>query len=197
MPVVPDPAWVDEIRAGLPELPGERRRRWVDELGLSFEDAEVLAETPELSAWFEEVAAQADPKAAANWIRGELRAQLRELGQEPWESRVTTAHMAELLGLLADRTVSVPAAKEVLAEVIATGARPADVVEQKGLGQISDEGELIALVERLLADNPAQAQQLRDGKDKVVGFFVGQAMKATGGKADPARVGELVRERTT
>jgi aspartyl-tRNA(Asn)/glutamyl-tRNA(Gln) amidotransferase subunit B len=103
--------------------------------------------------------------------------------------------MAELLGLLADRTINVPAAKEVLAEVIATGARPGDVVEQKGLGQISDEGELVALVERLLADNPAQAQQLRDGKDKVVGFFVGQAMKATGGKADPARVGELVRER--
>jgi aspartyl-tRNA(Asn)/glutamyl-tRNA(Gln) amidotransferase subunit B len=196
VPVVPDPAWVEEIRASLPELPGSRRRRWVDELGLSFEDAEVLAETPELAAWFEEVAAQADPKAAANWIRGELRAQLRELGQEPWESRVTPAHMAELLGLLADRTVSVPAAKEVLAEVIATGARPADVVEQKGLGQISDEGELIALVEKLLADNPAQAQQLRDGKDKLVGFFVGQAMKATGGTADPARVGELVRERT-
>ena len=196
VPVVPDPAWVEEIRASLPELPVSRRRRWVDELGLSFEDAEVLAETPELAAWFEEVAAQADPKAAANWIRGELRAQLRELGQEPWESRVTPAHMAELLGLLADRTVSVPAAKEVLAEVIATGARPADVVEQKGLGQISDEGELIALVEQLLADNPAQAQQLRDGKDKLVGFFVGQAMKATGGTADPARVGELVRERT-
>jgi aspartyl-tRNA(Asn)/glutamyl-tRNA(Gln) amidotransferase subunit B len=196
VPVVPDPAWVEEIRAGLPELPADRRRRWVDELGLSFEDAEVLAETPELAAWFEEVAAQADPKAAANWIRGELRAQLRELGQEPWESKVTTGHMAELLGLLADRTINVPAAKEVLAEVIAGGARPADVVEEKGLGQISDEGELVALVETLLADNPAQAQQLRDGKDKVVGFFVGQAMKATGGKADPARVGELVRERT-
>jgi aspartyl-tRNA(Asn)/glutamyl-tRNA(Gln) amidotransferase subunit B len=89
----------------------------------------------------------------------------------------------------------VPAAKEVLAEAIASGARPADVVEERGLGQISDDGELVALVERLLADNPAQAQQLRDGKDKVVGFFVGQAMKATGGKADPARVGELVRER--
>jgi aspartyl-tRNA(Asn)/glutamyl-tRNA(Gln) amidotransferase subunit B len=196
VPVVPDPAWVEEIRAGLPELPAERRRRWVDELGLSFEDAEVLTETPELAAWFEEVAAQADPKAAANWIRGELRAQLRELGQEPWESRVTPGHVAELLGLLADRTINVPAAKEVLAEVIATGARPAAVVEEKGLGQISDEGELVALVEGLLADNPAQAQQLRDGKDKVVGFFVGQAMKATGGKADPARVGELVRERT-
>ena len=145
----------------------------------------MLSETPELAAWFEEVAAAADPKAAANWIRGELRAQLRELGQEPWESKVTPAHMAELLGLLDDRTLSTPLAKEVLGEVIATGAAPSAVVAEKGLGQISDEGELIAIVERLLADNPDQAQQLREGKDKLVGFFVGQAMKATGARPTP------------
>ncbi len=129
-------------------------------------------------------------------MRGELRAQLRELGQEPWESRVTPAHLAEIIGLIDDRTLSVPLAKEVLAEVIASGAAPRDVVADKGLGQISDEGELVALVERLLEENPGQAAQLREGKDKLVGFFVGQAMKATGGRADPARVGELVRERS-
>jgi aspartyl-tRNA(Asn)/glutamyl-tRNA(Gln) amidotransferase subunit B len=166
------------------------------ELGLTFEDAEVLSETPELGDYFEDVAARADPKAAANWIRGELRAQLRELGQEPWQSLVTPERLAELLGLLEDRTLSVPLAKEVLAEVARTGAAPRDVVEEKGLGQISDEGELGALVERLLEENPAQAGQLRDGKDKLVGYFVGQAMKATGGRADPARVGALVREKT-
>ncbi|WP_217912879.1 Asp-tRNA(Asn)/Glu-tRNA(Gln) amidotransferase subunit GatB [Miltoncostaea marina] len=196
VPVVPDRAWVEELRAGLPALPAVTRRRWTDDLGLTFEDAEVLSEPAELAAYFEAVVATgADPKAAANWIRGELRAQLRELGQEPWESAVTPARMAELLALLGDRTLSVPLAKEVLAEVVRTGAPPARVVEEKGLGQISDEGELVALVERLLADNPAQAEQLRGGKDKVVGFFVGQAMKATGGRADPARVGELVREK--
>ena len=195
VPVVPDRAWVEAIRAELPELPADQRRRWVGDLGLSFEDAEVLSETPELAAYFEEVAASADPKAAANWIRGELRAQLRELGQEPWESRVTPAHLVELLRLLGDRTLSVPLAKEVLADVAATGSTPGAVVAERGLGQISDEGELVAIVERLFADNPGQAQQLREGKDKLVGFFVGQAMKATGGRADPARVGELVRER--
>jgi aspartyl-tRNA(Asn)/glutamyl-tRNA(Gln) amidotransferase subunit B len=194
--VVPDRAWVEELRAGLPEVPVDRRRRWMDQLGLSFEDAEVLSEPAELAAYFEEVAAAADPQSAANWVRGELRAQLRERGQEPWESAVTPAHLAELISLIGDRTLSVPLAKEVLAEVAATGSAPRAVVEEKGLGQISDEGELIALVERLIADNPAQAQQLREGKDKLVGFFVGQAMKATGGRADPARVGELVRERT-
>ena len=195
VPVVPDRAWVEELRAGLPELPADLRRRWLRDLGISFEDAEVLSEPQELVAYFEDVASRVDPKTAANWVRGELRAQLRELGQEPWESRVTPRHMAELIGLIEDRTLSVPLAKEVLAEVVATGAEPADVVKEKGLGQISDEGALIEIVERLLAENPAQAEQLRGGKDKLVGFFVGQAMKASGGRADPARVGALVRER--
>jgi aspartyl-tRNA(Asn)/glutamyl-tRNA(Gln) amidotransferase subunit B len=193
--VVPDRAWVEELRAALPESPVDRRRRWMRDLGLNHEDAEVLSEPAELAAYFEAVAAAADPKAAANWVRGELRAQLRERGQEPWESRVTPVRLAELIALIDDRTLSVPLAKEVLAEVARTGAAPRAVVEEKGLGQISDEGELDALVERLIDENPAQADQLRGGKDKLVGVFVGQAMKATGGRADPARVGELVREK--
>ena len=196
VPVVPDRAWIEELRGGLPELPADLRRRWVRDLGISFEDAEVLSEPQELVAYFEDVAARVDPKAAANWVRGELRAQLRELGQEPWESEVTPAHLAALIGLIEDRTLSVPLAKEVLAEVIASGAEPAAVVKDKGLGQISDEGALVEIVERLLAENPDQAAQLREGKDKLVGFFVGQAMKASGGRADPARVGALVREKS-
>ena len=131
VPVVPDRAWIEELRAGLPELPADLRRRWVRDLGISFEDAEVLSEPQELVAYFEDVAGRVDPKAAANWVRGELRAQLRELGQEPWESRVTPAHLAALIGLIDDRTLSVPLAKEVLAEVIATGAEPAAVVRRR------------------------------------------------------------------
>src|SRR5262245_41765895 len=169
VPLAPGRAWVEEIRAGLPELPVDRRRRWVRDLGLSHEDAEVLSETPELAAYFEAAAAVADPKAAANWIRGELRAQLRERGEEPWESPVTPERLGELIALLEERTISVPAAKEVLAEVIATGAEPRAVVQAKGLAQVSDEGELLALVERIVAEHPDQAQQLRDGKDRVVG----------------------------
>jgi aspartyl-tRNA(Asn)/glutamyl-tRNA(Gln) amidotransferase subunit B len=195
VPMVPDPAWVEKLRAELPELPVDRRRRWAADLGLTYEDAEVLSGTAALGDYFEAVASRTDPKAAANWIRGELRAQLRELGQEPWESRVTPERLAELIGLREDRTLSEPAAKEVLAEVARSGASPRALVEERGLGQISDDGELSALVERLLEENPAQAEQLRGGKDKLVGYFVGQAMKATGGRADPARVGELVRER--
>ena len=150
-----------------------------------------------LADYFEQAAALADPKAAANWIRGELRAQLREVGVEPWESKVTPAHLAALVDLVGGSEITVPAAKEVLAEVIASGAEPAAVVAQKGLGQIGDSDELGAIVDGLLAANPVQAQQLRDGKDKLIGFFVGQAMKATQGRADPAVITQLVKERTS
>jgi aspartyl-tRNA(Asn)/glutamyl-tRNA(Gln) amidotransferase subunit B len=192
VPVVPDLAWVEELRTGLPDLPIPLRRRLVDEMGLTQEDAAVITGAPELVAYFMEAASLADPKACANWIRGELRAQLRETGQEPWESRVTPSHVAALVGLLAAGTVSVPAAKEVLAGVIETGDDPAAVVEARGLGQM-DDGELSGIVAELVAANPDQAQQLRDGKEKVIGFFVGQAMKRTGGRADPSTIQRLVR----
>ena len=194
--VDPDPLWIEELRRDLPELPGAIRRRWVSESGLSFEDAEVLSESPELVAYFEAAAALTEPKLAANWIRGELRAQLRELGQEPWESRVSPALLAELVDLVAARTVSQAVAKEVLAEVVDGGGSPAAIVEARGLGQIADSGALEALVDRLLAANPTQAQQLRDGKDKLIGFFVGQAMKETQGRADAAALTAIINERT-
>ena len=171
------------------------RVRWVAELGIGFEDAEVLASSPALADYFARTAALADPKLAANWIRGELRAQLREHGTEPHESNVTPEAMAELIGLVAARTINQPAAKEVLADLIAAGGSPAEIVAAKGLEQVSDDGELVALVDRVFAENPDQLAQLRAGKDKLVGYFVGQAMKATGGRADPGRVGEIVRER--
>lgn len=193
VPVAPDPAWVDGLRQGLPELPVPLRRRMVAEMGLSDEDAAVLTESPQLVAYFMEAAAQADPKACANWIRGELRAQLRETGTEPWESKVTPAHVAGLVDLLAAGTIAVPAAKEVLAGMIETGEQPARVVEARGLGAM-DESELAGIVAELVAANPDQAQQLRDGKDKVLGFFVGQAMKRTGGRANPQAVQQLVRD---
>ncbi len=192
VPVAPDPAWVAQLRTEQPELPIPLRRRLVDEMGLTQEDADVITGSPELVAYFMEAAGLADPKACANWIRGELRAQLRELGQEPWQSNVTPAHVAALVGLLAEGTVSVPAAKEVLAGVIETGDDPATVVEARGLGQM-DAGDLSAIIAEIVNSNPDQAQQLRDGKDKVMGFFVGQVMKRTGGRAEPQAVQALVR----
>jgi aspartyl-tRNA(Asn)/glutamyl-tRNA(Gln) amidotransferase subunit B len=194
VPLSPDRAWVAGIRAGLPELPVERRDRWVRDLGLSFEDAEVLSETPALARYFEQTAALADPKAAANRIRGDLRALLRERGEEPWESGVSPAALASLLALLGSERIPTRVAKDVLAQMVATGADPERIVEEQGLAQIGGGDELAAIVERIVADHPAQAQQLREGKDRVMGFFVGQAMKATGGRADPQAVGALVRK---
>ena len=194
-PVVPDRAWVEELRAGLPELPIDRRERWIRDYGLTFEDAEVLSEPTELGDYFERVAMDAPPKSAANWVRGELRAQLRERGQEPWGSAVPPEALASLIGMVESRTISMPSAKAVLAHLVEHGGDPVRVVDDLGLKPTHDESALAGIVDTLFADNPVQAQQLREGKDKLVGFFVGQAMKVTGGTADPSQISQLVRER--
>ena len=128
-------------------------------------------------------------------MRGDLRAQLRERGQEPWESGVSPEALAQIIALVEAREISMPSAKAVLGHVIEHGGEPRRIVEELGLGAIQDDSALRAIVDQLLADNPVQAQQMREGKDKLVGFFVGQAMKASQGRADPTRVAELVRER--
>ncbi len=195
VPVVPDPAWVDELRAGLPEAPVDRRRRYVAELGVTFEDAEVLTESRELSEYFEATAATVDAKQAANWIRGEVRALLAERGVEPWDTKLTPQRLGQLIGLVESGGVSRPNAKEVvLPEVVDTGEDPAAIVEARGLGAIGDADELRAIVEQVFADNPKQAEQLRGGQEKLIGFFVGQTMKATQGRADAKAVNALVRE---
>jgi len=195
VPVVPDRTWVDELRAGQPEAPVDRRRRYRSQLGLSFEDAEVLTETRELSDYFEATAAIVDPKQAANWIRGEVRALLVERGEEPWQTQLTPERLGALITLVESGGVSRPNAKDVvLPELIAQGGDAAAIVEAKGLGAIGDADELRAIVEKVFADNPTQAEQLRGGQEKLIGFFVGQTMKATQGRADAKAVNALVRE---
>ncbi len=194
-PLAPDPAWVASLRDGLPELPVARRRRY-HESGLTFEDAEVLTETKELSGWFEQVAATVDPKTAANWIRGELRALLTERGEDPWTSKVTVDGLATLIQMVEGGEVNRSSAREIVLPTMAeTGADPRAIVADQGLGAIGAGDELKGIVERVIIDNPKQAQQLRDGQDKLVGFFVGQVMKATQGRADAKIVGDVVRER--
>ena len=194
VPIAPPEEWVSELRAQLTELPVARRARWAREWGLTYEDAEVLSETPELTAYFESAAAASgEPKASANLIRNELVALLRERGEEPWTSSVTPERLAAVVGLLKARTISMPIAKEVLAEVAASGGDPAAIVEERGLAQVGDEDELLAVIRGVVEANPGQFEELKGGKDKLVGFFVGQVMKATQGRADPAAVGELVK----
>jgi aspartyl-tRNA(Asn)/glutamyl-tRNA(Gln) amidotransferase subunit B len=193
VPLEIDPAWVEEVRAALPELPAARIERFVEQYGLSRQDAAVLGSQGLLAGFYEEVVAQgADAKQAANWTMGEYLAHLNAAGLEPGHGHVTPQRLAKLVALVAAGTVSTSAGKEVFARMVEERAEPEDIVEKHGLGQISDEAVLETLVARVVAESPAQAEQFRAGKQQVLGFFVGQVMKATEGRANPALVNDLL-----
>ena len=195
VPLEMDPSWVEEVRAALPELPAARIERFVAQYGLSRQDADVLGAERPLAGFYEEVVAQGvDAKLAANWTMGEYLAHLNATGLEPGHGPVTPERLAKLLALVAGGTVSTSAGKEVFTRMVEDRAEPEDVVEKYGLGQISDEAELKELAAQVVADHPAQAEQYRAGKQQVLGFFVGQVMKATEGRANPKLVNELLRK---
>jgi aspartyl-tRNA(Asn)/glutamyl-tRNA(Gln) amidotransferase subunit B len=184
------------IRADTPELPDTRARRYVAEYGLPEYDAEVLTSSRELSDYFEAILEHFDDaKTISNWLMGELLAYLNASNQELHECRVTPQSLARLLESLKAGKVNTNVAKEVFVEMCDTGREAEEIIAEKGLSQISDESELEAVIDRVMADNPAQVEQFRAGKEKVAGFFVGQVMKATGGRANPALVNELVQKK--
>jgi aspartyl-tRNA(Asn)/glutamyl-tRNA(Gln) amidotransferase subunit B len=201
LPLIVEPAWIEDVRASLPELPEAKRARFVEQYGLPAYDAGVLTASRPLADYFEAVAtagsqakASVAPKAASNWIMGELLGALNGQGKEIGESPIAPAQLAALLAMLEAGELSGKMAKDVFAEMFATGSDPAAVVEKKGLKQISDTGALEGVIAGIIAANPEQAAQFRAGKEKVLGFFVGQVMKQTKGQANPAMVNELVRK---
>src|SRR5919202_1033180 len=187
-------AWIDQIKSHLPELPEEKKARFVEQYGLSEYDAGVLASDNELATFYEEVASKVDPKQAANWTSGELRARLNEMGVGISESRVSPGHLAELIGLVEQGTVSRSAAKDVLGIVFETGDSPSAVVEREGLASLGGD-ELSGIVDEVVAANPSEAERVRAGDQKVIGFLVGQVMRATRGNADGGRVRQLLAEK--
>jgi aspartyl-tRNA(Asn)/glutamyl-tRNA(Gln) amidotransferase subunit B len=187
-------AWVRELESRLPELPEQIRARFVERYGLSNYDAAVLTADRQLAAFYEEVAGEADPKQAANWISGELRARLNEAGVTVSESKVAPGHLVELIGLVKNGAVSRSAAKDVLGVVFETGDPPSRIVEREGLASVGGD-ELSETVDGVIAQNPSEAERVRTGDKKVVGFLVGQVMKATGGNADGGRVRQLLLEK--
>ncbi len=195
LPLVLDPAWVEEIRASLPELPDAKKERFMADFGLSAYDAGVLVAERETAEFFEVVAEGRDAKQAANWVTGEYFAALNRSGQALGEAPVDAAKLGGLLDLIADKTISGRIAKEVFDEMWASGESAAEIVDKKGLRQISDEGAIAAIVEQLIADSPDQAEQFRAGNEKILGWFVGQVMKATQGKANPGVVNQLLRKK--
>jgi len=194
LPLVIDPAFVEEIRAAQPELPAARIERFVRDYGLSRYDAFVLGAQGPLARFYEAAASGADPKLTANWTMGEYLAHINATGLEPGHGHVTPARLAALVGLVADGVISGSAAKQVFALMAEERAEPQEIVERHGLGQISDEGALDAVVARVVADNPAQADQFRAGKEQLLGYFVGLVMKATQGRANPKLANDLVRK---
>ena len=194
VPLVVDEAWLEEVRSTLPELPDAKRARFEDVYGLPAYDAGVLTATRALADYYE-AAVEAfadDPKMVSNWVMSELLGLLNRDGREITESPVDPGGLAGLLRLMADGTISGKIAKEVFEEMYATGCGAEAIVEERGLEQISDAGELEALVVQVLSENPDAVERYRSGKTQIVGFLVGQVMKATKGQANPKIVNELL-----
>jgi len=197
LPLQVDAALIESVRATLPELPDEKAARFCSQYGLSAYDAGVLTASRELAAYYEEVvrAAPSDPKLAANWVMGDLAAALNKEGLEVSAGKLPATRFAELLKRIGDGTISGKIAKEVFEVMWAEGASADTVIESKGLRQITDSAAILRAIEEVMAKNPAQLADYRAGKDKLFGFFVGQVMKATGGKANPAQLNELLRSK--
>ncbi len=196
LPVEIDPAFVEQVRETLPELPDAKRERFVSDYGLKPEDAEVLTQSRALADYFEEAAASAaDARQAANWVTGELSAALNRDGLDVTASRIPAAALGGLLERIADGTISGKIAKEVF-EAMWQGAGSADeIIEQRGLRQITDSSAIDEIVDRVIAANPQQVADFRAGKEKILGFLVGQVMKETRGKANPAQVNESLQRK--
>src|SRR5579875_109477 len=196
LPLEISSAWLDEIRKQLPELPASRRRRFVEDYGLREYDAGVLTATRALSDYFEAAAALSrDPRAAANWVMGDLAALLKQAGKEIEQSPVSAENLAALIALIKEGQISGKLAKEIFPKMFASGESPRAIMEREGLKQIRDESAVAKIIEDVIAANPKQVEQYRAGKSAVLGFLVGQAMKASQGQADPAAVNRLLREK--
>ncbi|MEO1310700.1 MAG: Asp-tRNA(Asn)/Glu-tRNA(Gln) amidotransferase subunit GatB [Pseudomonadota bacterium] len=192
LPLELDPKWIEEIRATLPELPDEKKHRFEKEYGLSAYDAAVLAADKEKADFFEEVAKGRDGKLAANWVTTELFGVLNKEGLEIGESPVSASQLGELIDLIRNDTISGRIAKDVFAIMLETRQDPGVIVEERGLKQVTDTGAIKAAIDEIIGANPKQVEQLKE-KPKTFGWFVGQVMKATGGKANPAAVNEILK----
>lgn len=196
VPMVIEQAWVEEIKRSLPELPDDRKERYISDYGLPAYDAMVLTITKELADYFEAcVAVYANPKAVSNWVMGDLSRLLNANSKDIADCPIKPEQLAAMLQLLDKGTISGKIAKTVFEEMFASGKDAETIVKEKGLVQISDEGAIAAIVAEVLANNPKSVEDYRAGKDRALGFLVGQVMKASKGKANPEMVNKLLKEK--
>jgi aspartyl-tRNA(Asn)/glutamyl-tRNA(Gln) amidotransferase subunit B len=196
LPVELDQTFIESVRASLPELPDEKAARFARDLGLSAYDAGVLSASRDLGNYFEAVVADlgaAQAKLAANWVMGDLSSALNRDNLEIGASRVPPSALAGLLSRIVDATISGKIAKDVFEAMWSSGTAADEIIESKGLKQITDSGAIDSVIDAVIAANPKQLADFRAGKDKLFGFFVGQVMKATGGKANPAQLNDLLK----
>ena len=194
-PLVIDAAWVEGLKAALPELPDARRARYVRDYGITPYDAHVLTLERETAAYYETVAKGRDAKQAANWVMGDLFAAINRTKSSIAEPPVSAADLGALLDLMADNTLSGKLAKEVFEAMVETGRAPGAIVEERGLKQVTDTGAIEAVIDQVLAANADKVAEYRSGKDKLFGFFVGQTMKAMQGKGNPALVNDVLKQK--
>lgn len=198
VPLEIDSEWVDSIRNQLPELPREKKERFVKEYGIPEYDAGVLTDSLALATFFEDcVSSYNDAKAVSNWIMGDFLRLVKEENLDIEEVKITGALMAKMLQLMDKGVISSKIAKTIFEEMFKTGKDPELIVEEKGLKQISDEDKLEEIVEKILKENPEAIEDIRNGKDRAIGFLVGQVMKETRGKANPGMVNKLIRAKVS
>jgi aspartyl-tRNA(Asn)/glutamyl-tRNA(Gln) amidotransferase subunit B len=212
LPLVLDQAWIDNLKAHLPELPDAKKARFMRDYGLSVYDAGVLVAEQATALFYETVAKGRDPKLAANWVTGDFFAALNRTGRTIEDPPVSAEYLGQLLDLVADNTINGKIAKEVFETMVAEAAlsstaplsadatvvrSPASIIDAKGLRQVTDTGAIDAAVDNVIAANQDKVAEFRSGKDKLFGFFVGQVMKAMQGKANPALVNETLKRRLT
>jgi aspartyl-tRNA(Asn)/glutamyl-tRNA(Gln) amidotransferase subunit B len=195
-PIEVSAAQLEKLRSELPQLPAQKRHRYESELGLSAYDARVLTDERQVAEYFEAtLAAGANSKQAANWIMGDIAAYLNNKKLSIKEIALTPATLAELTALIEAGTISGKIAKDILPELLTEGGSAKELVERKGLIQISDKGALEEIIEQVIQANPKELEQYRNGKTKLLGFFVGQVIKQTGGRADPKLTNQLLAQK--
>ena len=187
--------FINNIKKSIPELPDEKKKRFIEKFNLSAYEANILVSDIETSKYFEEVIKNSDVKISTNWITGELFALLNDKNLEISKSPISAKNLSKLINLIKDGTISGKIAKSVF-EIMATGDKnPVDIVEEKGLKQQSDPKELEKLIDKVINENPNKVKEYKSGKEKLFGFFVGQAMKASGGKANPQLINDILKKK--
>ncbi|MDC3411590.1 Asp-tRNA(Asn)/Glu-tRNA(Gln) amidotransferase GatCAB subunit B, partial [Gammaproteobacteria bacterium] len=195
LPVVISDDELNEIKNNLPELPDEKEKRYIDESNLDISEAKIIASSKTMANMFEEACAKTDDsKLIANWLVGDISALLNKDNIDLEESRLTSNNFAVLIERISDKTISGKIAKSVLEEVWESGGNVDEIIESKGLVQIQDESLLEEIALKIINENPSQVEAYKGGKDKLFGFFVGQVMKETQGKANPQSVNEILRK---